>query len=261
MFSSVDLVKTVSRLHIFAAALDPQSIHRLTRYEKLRTLSVNMHVLWSESPDSLHTARELVPFIPSSLTSLEISCMSPDQCRPDLLASLAGACPSLERLGFYSAASDCEACKEEITLPFPIPDWSPSANALANSLAESLSKLKRIKSISLPIHLSPADIYEAHLSGGHPLRRTLDRESSCPRCVEDYGPRTISNEETVAQHMGNKLVSLRALYFPSWVYGNGKGAVSFVRATPHVKLDRSLVQSYANTQDWDGGRLHGRRVT
>lgn len=123
------------RVHIFAAALDPQSIHRLTRYEKLKTLSVNMHVLWSESPESLHLARELVPFIPSSLTSLEISCMSPDQCLPesDLLVKLASACPSLERLGLYSAASDCEACAEEITLPFPIPEWFPSAGELAVS--------------------------------------------------------------------------------------------------------------------------------
>jgi hypothetical protein len=123
------------RLHIFAAALDPQVIYRLTRYEKLRTLSVNMHVLWSESPDSLHLARQLVPYIPSSLTSLEISCMSPDQCRPELLVGIASACPSLERLGLYSAASDCEACAEEITLPFPIPGWFVSAGELAVSLS------------------------------------------------------------------------------------------------------------------------------
>jgi hypothetical protein len=94
-----------------------------------------------------------------------------------------------------------------------------------------------------------------HLGGGHPLRRTLDRESSCPRCVEDYGPSTTKNEETVAELLATKIESLRVIHFASWVYGNGKGGVRFVRSTTGSSLEYNLVTSYADTQEWDGGRL------
>ena len=130
---SQTLTQWFRRLHVFADALDPNGIPRLNRYEKLKTLSVNMHVLWSKFPDNLHLAMDLVPHLPSSLTDIEISCMSPDHCNSALLASIAKACPPLRRLGFYSASSDCTACAEEITLPFPIPRHFPSAADLAVS--------------------------------------------------------------------------------------------------------------------------------
>lgn len=123
----------IRRLHVFADALDPNGIPRLNRYEKLKTLSVNMHVLWAKFPDNLRLAMDLIPHMPSTLTDIEISCMSPLHCNSDLLASIAKACPQLRRLGFYSASSDCTACAEEITLPFPIPEDFPSAAELAVS--------------------------------------------------------------------------------------------------------------------------------
>jgi hypothetical protein len=91
-----------------------------------------MHVAWQDSPENSHLARMLLPCIPRSITSLEISCMSVEQFQdPEpLLANIAENCPSLRRLGFYSAASDCRECIEETRLPFPIPERSASQLAV-----------------------------------------------------------------------------------------------------------------------------------
>ncbi|KAG8734271.1 hypothetical protein FRC11_006810 [Ceratobasidium sp. 423] len=77
-------VERVSRLHIFPAALDPQAVRRLKKYEKLEILSVNMHVVWQDFPESSHLVRLLVPCIPQSIISLEISYdepPAPDSCK------------------------------------------------------------------------------------------------------------------------------------------------------------------------------------
>ncbi|KAJ1308681.1 hypothetical protein OPQ81_004373 [Rhizoctonia solani] len=128
----VDRLHIVLRLHIFPAALDPQAVKRLKNYEKLRTLSVNMHVVWQDFPESSHLAKLLVPYIPRSITSLEISCMSVEQFQDlvPLLAGIAGDCPRLKRLGFYSAASNCKECLDETRLPFPIPERSAQQLAI-----------------------------------------------------------------------------------------------------------------------------------
>ncbi|KAG9126132.1 hypothetical protein FRC07_004780 [Ceratobasidium sp. 392] len=257
-FSPVELVKTVSRIHVFASALDPSGLARLARYARLKYLSVNTHVVWSESPDSPHRylVRDLVPHLPSSLIELEVSCMSPEQCQPGLLENISLACPSLRRLGFYSASSNCVPCAEEITLPFPLPEQFSTADELAEALATSLSSLKQIQYLALPIHLSHADIYEMHLGGGHPLRRSLDREASCPRCVADYGPSTKENEVTVAERLAETLPKLKEICFATWVYGNGKGGVCFSRSETDVnKMECGRVSLYAETQKLDGGPL------
>lgn len=128
--------------------------------------------------------------------------------------------------------------------------------SLKVSLGDSLSSLKHLRSLALPIHLSHADIYDMHLSGGHPLRRSLDRESNCPRCVADYGPSTKENEQTVADHLGEKIPSLHYVQFASWVYGNGKGGVRLVRTPPGDGLMKDeLVTNYIETQEWDGGKM------
>lgn len=95
-----------------------------------------------------------------------------------------------------------------------------------------------------------------HLGGGHPLRRSFDRDSSCPRCVADYGPSTKENENTVATHLGERISSLRSVQFASWVYGNGKGGVRFTRPQAGVGVMKSeLVPNYIETQVWDGGKM------
>ncbi|KAG8725444.1 hypothetical protein FRC09_019172 [Ceratobasidium sp. 395] len=257
-FPPVELAKIVSRIHVFASALDPSGLAHLARYARLKYLSVNTHVVWSESPDSPHRylVRDLVPYLPSLLTELEVSCMSPDQCQPDLLAKVSAACPSLRRLGFYSASLNCVACAEEITLPFPIPEQFSTAEELAESLAKSLSSLKQLRSLSLPIHLSHADIYEMHLNGGHPLRRVLDRGNSCPRCVADYGPSTTENETTVAERLAGTLPYLQNVYFATWVYRSGEAGVHFSRSLTGITgMKRDLIESYADTQALDGGPL------
>ncbi|CAE6523374.1 unnamed protein product [Rhizoctonia solani] len=249
-------VERVSRLHIFPAALDPQAVKRLKKYEKLEVLSVNMHVVWQDFPESSHLARLLVPCIPQSIISLEISCMSVEQFQDlvPLLASIASGCPLLGRLGFYSAASNCKECLEETRLPFPIPERSP--HQLADALARSLSELSCIRSLSLPIHLSDGDICERHLTA-HPPMRVNERasESNCDKCVEEFGPSTRNNETIVAGILSDRLNSLRKVHFGSWVYGRGRGGVRFVRHVAGSKLNHELVPSYIDTQEWDGGRL------
>ncbi|CAE6454342.1 unnamed protein product [Rhizoctonia solani] len=255
-FTPVELPQIVSRLHIFPAALDPQAVNRLKRYKQLRTLSVNMHVVWQDFPESSHLAKLLVPCIPQSITDLEISCTSVEQFQDlvPLLASIARACPSLRRLGFYSAASDCTECLDETRLPFPIPERSPCQ--LAEDISQSLSNLKWIQSLSLPIHLSDEDICERHLTG-HRLMRANEQasDSNCDKCVEQYGEITRENEEIVAGILMEKLRTLQRVYFGSWVYGRGKGGVRFVRSASGSELKYELVPSYIGTQEWDGGRI------
>ncbi|KAH7343765.1 hypothetical protein B0J17DRAFT_764930 [Rhizoctonia solani] len=257
-FIPVKLLQIVTRLHIFPAALDPQAVNRLKQYENLRTLSVNMHVVWQDFPESSHLAKLLVPCIPRSITNLEISCMSVEQLMfPDLvplLARIASDCPSLKRLGFYAAASDCTECLDESRLPFPIPERS--VYQLAEALAQSLSNLRRIQSLSLPIHLSHEDIWERHLTG-HPLMRVNEQasDSNCDRCVQEFGHSTRNNEKIVAGVLAERLRSLQKVHFGSWVHGRGRGAVRFVRPAASSELKYELMPSYTHTQEWDGGRL------
>ncbi|CAE6528203.1 unnamed protein product [Rhizoctonia solani] len=254
-FRPVKLPQIVLRLHIFPAALDTKAVNRLKQYTQLRTLSVNMHVVWQDFPESFHLARQLVPCIPSSITSLEISCMSVEQFEDlvPLLTSIAGDCPSLKRLGFYNAASDCTECIDETRLPFPIPERS--ASKLAEDLSQSLSELRWIRSLSLPIHLSDKDILETHLTS-HPLMRANEQapDSNCERCVDQYGQPTRENEKIVAAVLVKRLRSLESIHFGSWVYGRGRGGVRFVRPTTGSELKCELVPSYIHTQEWDGGR-------
>ncbi|QRV87671.1 polyubiquitin-C [Ceratobasidium sp. AG-Ba] len=256
-FPPVELINIISRLHVFPPALDPKGLARMARYTRLKYLSVNVHIIWSEALDSPHRyfIRDLVQYLPSSLIELEVSCMPPEQCEPNLLSLLSVACPSLQRLGFYSASNKCIACAEEITLPFPIPEQFPNATDLADAFATSLSSLKSLRSLTLPIHLSHADIYVMHLSGGHPLRRSFDG-NDCPRCVAEFGLSTQENEQTVADRLGETLPGLEKICFATWVYGNGKGGMPFARSiTGDGKMNRGNVSPYAETQQLDGGPL------
>ncbi|CAE6459020.1 unnamed protein product [Rhizoctonia solani] len=255
-FAPINLLQTVSRIHIFPAALDPQAVTRLKRYENLKILSVNMHVAWQESPENFHLVRLLVPCIPRSIIALEISCVSVEQFQDlePLLANIAGNCPSLRRLGLYSAASDCKECIDETRLPFPIP--TRSAGQLADALAQALSNLKYIRSLSLPIHLSQEEICIAHLTG-HPIMPVNERtpESNCDKCVKEFGTSTHNNEKVVAETLAQRLRSLDSIHFGSWVYGRGRGGVHFVRPPIGSELKYQLVPSYIGTQQWDSGRV------
>ncbi|CAE7172089.1 unnamed protein product [Rhizoctonia solani] len=214
-----------------------------------------MHVVWQDFPESSHLARLLVPCIPQSITTLEISCMSVEQFQDlvPLLASIAGACPSLRRLGFYSAASDCRECLDETRLPFPIPERS--APELADALSQSLSNLRHIRSLSLPIHLSHARICESHLTGHPRMRDERASDSNCDSCVNEFGHDTHENEKVVAGTLTERLKSLQSVHFGSWVYGRGKGGVHYMRPITGSELNHGLVPSYIDTQLWDGGRL------